>query len=191
MDLSHGLRLWNAVWLGFVSWVNLYANEWEDHPNHGKPPTPPSLIVPCMGLRWRTSVGSCDDAQAQPRGGTPRPRSGVEAGRTPCPTGAVASRSYPTSKVRGGGRECQAVTVQEQTLHVQGQGRRPRGATLHLRSVAAAGRSYPTPKARGNGQEEQSHVQGAVATGEQEGLEELLHIQAQEGQRLGDTPHPK
>ena len=25
---------WNVVWLGFASWVNSYANEWEDHPNH-------------------------------------------------------------------------------------------------------------------------------------------------------------
>ena len=28
------LRSWNAVWLGFVSWVPSYATEWEDHPNH-------------------------------------------------------------------------------------------------------------------------------------------------------------
>ena len=25
---------WNVVWLVFASWVNSYANEWEDHPNH-------------------------------------------------------------------------------------------------------------------------------------------------------------
>ena len=35
---------------------------------------------------------------------------------------AAAERSYPMSEVRGGGRECQAVTAQE----------RPRGATLCL-----------------------------------------------------------
>ena len=34
--------------------------------------------------------------------------------------GVVAKKSYPTPEVRGGGRECQASTVQE----------RPRGATL-------------------------------------------------------------
>ena len=28
---------WNEVWLVFVSWVNSYANEWEDHPNHWGP----------------------------------------------------------------------------------------------------------------------------------------------------------
>ena len=41
--------------------------------------------------------------------------------------------------------------------------------------------SYPTPEARGGGREEQSHVQGAVATRVQESLEELFHVQGQEG----------
>ena len=41
-------------------------------------------------------------AQEQPRGATPRPRSG-----------AAANRSYPTSKVRSGG--------QEEITHVQGK----------------------------------------------------------------------
>ena len=41
--------------------------------------------------------------------------------------------------------------------------------------------SYPMPKVRGSGREEQPHVQGAVAVGAQEGREELLHIQGQEG----------
>ena len=63
------------------------------------------------------------------RGATPRPRSGAEAGRTPCPKGSSqeelplvrgqgqlprvpdcdgtrpAERSYPTSEVRGGSQE--------------------------------------------------------------------------------------
>ena len=38
------------------------------------------------------------------------------------------------------------------------------------------------PEVRGGGLEEQPHVQGAVAALEQEGLEELLHVQGQEGQ---------
>ena len=66
-------------------------------------------------------------------------------------------------------------------------------------SGVAAGRSYPvskvrgrgweeppnapTPKARGGGREDQPHVQGAVAAWAQEGPEELLHIQGQEGQQ--------
>ena len=35
---------------------------------------------------------------------------------------------------------------------------------------------------RGGGQEELRHIQGAVAAWVQEGLEELLHVQGQEGQ---------
>ena len=49
--------------------------------------------------------------------------------------------------------------------------------------AGAAERSYPMHEARGSGWEEQPHVQGAVATRVQEGLEELLHVQGQEGQR--------
>ena len=51
------------------------------------------------------------------------------------------------------------------------------------RSGVAAGRSHPLPKARGSGLEEQPHVQGAVAAQAQEGLEELSHIEGQEGRR--------
>ena len=39
----------------------------------------------------------------------------------------------------------------------------------------------PTPEARGSGWEDQLHVQGAVAARAQEGLEELSHIEGQEG----------
>ena len=39
----------------------------------------------------------------------------------------------------------------------------------------------PTPEARGSGLEEQPHVQGAVAVQAQEGLEELSHVEGQEG----------
>ena len=54
----------------------------------------------------------------------------------PMPKRAAAKRNYPTSEVRGSGRECQAAMAQEQ----------PRGATPHPRSGAAAWRSYPTPQ---------------------------------------------
>ena len=89
----------------------------------------------------------------------------------------------------GSGRECQAAMVQE----------RPRGATRCPRSGGAANRSYPasevrgssweelphapTPEARGGGQEDQPDVQGAVAAWVQEGLEELSHVEGQEGRR--------
>ena len=69
-----------------------------------------------------------------------------------------------------------------------------RGATPRLRSEAVAKRSYPMPEVRGCGweelpnargqglrKEEQPQVQGAVAARAQEGREELLHSQGQEG----------
>ena len=38
-------------------------------------------------------------------------------------------------------------------------------------------------EARGSGPEEQPHIQEVVSAREQEGLEELFHIQGKEGQR--------
>ena len=35
------------------------------------------------------------------------------------------------------------------------------------------------------------YIQGAVAARAQEGLEELSHIEGQEGRQWGDTPHPR
>ena len=56
-----------------------------------------------------------------------------------------------------------------------------------MRSGAAAGREElphaPTPEARGGGLEDQPHVQGAVAARAQDGLENLSHIEDQEGRR--------
>ena len=102
----------------------------------------------------------------------------------------VAKRSYPTSEVRGSGREYQTAKAQE----------RQRGATPHLRSGAGGSRQEiprvrgqglqpggdtpcPKPKARGRGREVQPHVQGAVAARAQEGLEALSHVEGQEGWR--------
>ena len=41
----------------------------------------------------------------------------------------------------------------------------------------------PTPEAKGGGGEEQPQVQGAMAARVQEGLEELSHVEGQEGRR--------
>ena len=68
------------------------------------------------------------------------------------------------SKVRGGRRE--------EILHAP-----------NLKPGAAARRSNPTPEARGGGQEDQPHVQGAVAAQAQEVLEELSHVEGQEGRQ--------
>ena len=48
-------------------------------------------------------------------------------------------------------------------------------------STGADERSYPMSEARGSGQEELPHIQGVVAAWVQEGLEELFHIEGQEG----------
>ena len=82
----------------------------------------------------------------RPRGVTERPRSGAEAGRTPCP--------------KGGG--------QEALPHVRGQGQWPRapgceGAGTAERSYPASEvrgsdeRSYPVSEVRGRGREDQPH----------------------------------
>ena len=54
---------------------------------------------------------------------------------------------------------------------------------LNPRPRAAVGRSNPTTEARAGGREDQPHVQGAVAVRAQESLEELSHVEGQEGQR--------
>ena len=41
----------------------------------------------------------------------------------------------------------------------------------------------PKPEARGGGRENQPHIQGAVAAWAQESLEELSHIEGQEGRQ--------
>ena len=99
----------------------------------------------------------------RPRGVTPRPRSGGAAERS-YPTsevGGVAERRYPTSEVRGGDeRNYPASEV--------------RGGDQ---------RSYLASGVRGGGREDQPHVQGAMAVGVQEGLEELSHVEGQEGRQ--------
>ena len=80
-----------------------------------------SARQPWLLLQWAChSAGGCDGcAKAQPRGATPHPRSGAEAGRTPCP--------------KGGG--------QEELPHVRGQGQRPRVPDFD--GTGTAERSYP------------------------------------------------
>ena len=125
---------------------------------------------------------------------------------------AAAKRSYPTSEVRGSSRECQTATTQERPRGATPRprsGGQPRGDTQHPRSGAAtrgvtprqrpgaaggrsypmprrprpgaaAGRSNPTPEARGGVREDQPH---ALAVRAPEGLEELSHVEGQEGRQ--------
>ena len=71
----------------------------------------------------------------------------------------------------------------EELPRVRGQGWLPKGNTPRTSSGAEAERSNPTPEARGVVWEDQPHVQGAVAAQVQEGLEELSHVEGQEGRR--------
>ena len=71
----------------------------------------------------------------------------------------------------------------EELPRVRGQGRQPGGATPHPRPGAAAGRSNPTPETKGSCWEDQPHIQGAVAARAQEGLEELSHVEGQDGRQ--------
>ena len=86
----------------------------------------------------------------------------------------MAKRSYPASEVKGSDeRSYPASEVRvgwEDIPHTPSP--RPR---------AAAGRSNPMPEARGSSWEDQPHVQEALAARAQEGLEELSHVEGQEG----------
>ena len=106
-------------------------------------------------------------------------------------SGPAAERSYPTSKVRGRGRE--------EISREQGQGRLPGGdahapsprpgaagrrrypTPLSPRPRAATGRSNRTTEARGGGWEDQPHVQGAVAARAQEGPEDYPTLKVRKG----------
>ena len=49
----------------------------------------------------------------------------------------------------------------------------------------------PLAQVQGRSREEQPYVQGAAPVQVQEGWEELLHMQGQEGRPWGDTPRPR
>ena len=85
----------------------------------------------------------------QQRGVTTCPRSGQRQRVPGCDGTGMAERSYPTSEVRGSGRE--------ELPHA------------------------PMTEARGGRREGQTHIQGAVAAQAPKGLEELSHVEGQEG----------
>ena len=68
---------------------------------------------------------------------------------------------------------------QKELSHVRGQGQRPRVPGCN--GAGTAEKSYPTSEVRGGSWEELTHIQGAVASKAQEGLEGLFHDQGQEG----------
>ena len=95
-----------------------------------------------------------------------------------CDSAETAERSYPASEVRGGGWE---EIPHAPSRRPGAAGGRSYPTPLSLRPKAVAGRSNPPTEARGGGREDQPHVQGVVAARAQECLEELSHVECQEG----------
>ena len=87
-------------------------------------------------------------------------------------------------KVRkGGSEEIPLIQGKKQWLRFAGAAVKRYPMPLGPRPGTVGGRSYPTPEARGGGREDQSHVQGTLAAWVQEDLEDLSHIEGQEGWR--------
>ena len=161
------------------------------HPLLLLPPIPPSIRVfsneSTVHMRWPSA--GCNGprrsapAEAQPRGATPRPRSGA------------ATESIRLRRHRSG---------LEELPHVRGQGRWPRRATACPRSRAAADRSYPTPEVRGD-PERSYHtpeVREAAERSNPKSKERWLRgprrakrsystFKVRRGRLCGDTPPPR
>ena len=123
------------------------------------------MVFSRLGLLWEGSWGNWTPC---PKGGgqeeLPNFRGQGQRLRVPgCDGTGMAKRSYPASEVRGGSWE--------ELPHAP----KPE-------AKGGGGEEQPTPKARGGGREDQPHVQGAMAARVQEGLEELSHVEGQEGQ---------
>ena len=132
------------------------------------------------GCDWRTEHGREELPHVRGQGQKP---GGPHARRV------AAKRSYPTSEIRGSGRECQAATAHERqrrVTQVRGQGRWPGGATPRPRLGAAAKRTDPTSKVRGSGREEQPRLRGQ---GWQ--LRGATHRPRPGAAARGTTPHPR
>ena len=110
----------------------------------------------------------------RPRGVSPCPRSGAAAESARLRRHRNGREELPKSEVRSSGWE--------ELPHVRGQGWRRE--ELPKSEVRGGGREELS-RVRGQGRrrEDQPHVQGAVAARAQEGLENLSHIEDQEGRR--------
>ena len=101
--------------------------------------------------------------QQRPRGVTPRPRSGA------------AAESARLQRCRNG---------REELLRIQmggGAAERRYPASEDRDSGQEKISHAPKPEARGGDREDQPHIQGAMAARAQECLEELSHVEGQEG----------
>ena len=116
------------------------------------------------------------------RGVTPRLRSGQRPRVPDCDGAGMAERSYPTSEVRGSGRE--------EIPSVRGQGQRPRVPDCD--GAGTAERSYPTSEVRGGeggGREELPRVRRQGW--QPEGAAPCPHARGQGRPLGGPTPHPR
>ena len=107
-----------------------------------------------------THGGGCDQRSKRSREELPHVRGQGQKPGGPHDRRVAAKRSYPAFEVRGGGRE--------EIPQERGQGRWPRGDTPQTRPGAVAGKTGPTSKEQ---------------WGVQEGLEELSHVEGQEGRQ--------
>ena len=92
------------------------------------------------------SAGGCDQCTKRNREELPHVRGQGQKPEGPHARRAMAKRSYPTSKVRGSCRECQAAMAQERprrATQVRGQGRQPGGATSCPRNGGCRGAGEP------------------------------------------------
>ena len=130
------------------------------------------FVYICICIDGAQSTGSCDEAQSAAErkyptseiGGRnredPMPEARRPRGVTPCPRSGAVAESARLRRCRNG---------REELPRIRGRG------------GGAAERSYPESEIRSGGREDQPHVQGAMAVWVQEGLEELSHIEGQEG----------
>ena len=120
-----------------------------------------SSLCDAMDSPWN-SPGQ-NTGVARPRGATPRPRSGAEAGRTPCPKssgweelpgvrgqGRWPGRASPRPHARGQRQRPGGPTPRPRSGGCPGTGG-PRGAIPRWRSGRAAVRRYPLSKVRSSG----------------------------------------
>ena len=103
-----------------------------------------------------------------------------------CDGAGTVERNYPTSEVRRGGRE-EIPSIQVRggdersypTSEVRDGGWEEISQALKPKARGGGGEEQPHARGRGGGREDQPH---ALAAGAQKGLEELSHVEGQEGQ---------
>ena len=100
-----------------------------------------------------------------------------------CNGPGAAKRSYPRPEARGGNRVlgCDGAGSADRSYPMPETRSSGQGSYPAPRSGAMAWRRYLTPEARGSGREELPHGPRSSGCRAQEGQEELLHVQGQEG----------